>query len=81
MYKLNRNTNVVFSTFNMSLHNKETNLLLRALEIIDKQIIELMILFKSTYIIDYDEKLDKSKLHHIINKGYSRIPVYGGHNK
>ena len=59
---------------------KEANLVISALEIREKQVIELMIPIKSTFMIDYDEKLDKTKLKQIVDKGYSRIPVYANHN-
>ena len=81
-FEFNRNSNVVPSITNkMGLHDEEANLMISALEIREKQAIELMIPFTSTFMVDYDEKLDKSKLRHIINKGYSRIPVYGNHNR
>ena len=81
-FEFNRSSNVVSSITNkVGLHDEEANLMISALEIREKQAIELMIPFTSTFMVDYDEKLDKSKLRHIINKGYSRIPVYGNHNR
>ena len=80
-FEYNRHSNVISIQNKMGLHDEEANLMISALEIREKQAIELMIPFTSTFMIDYDEKLDKSKLRHIINKGYSRIPVYGNHNR
>jgi metal transporter CNNM len=80
-FEFNRSSNVVSIQNKMGLHDEEANLMISALEIREKQAIELMIPFTSTFMVDYDEKLDKSKLRHILNKGYSRIPVYGNHNR
>lgn len=47
----------------------------------EKKVIELMIPIRNTFMIDYDDILDKFKLNLILDKGYSRIPVYSNHNK
>lgn len=79
-FELN-NANLNSSTNNkIGLNDEEANLMISALEIREKQVIELMIPIKSTFMIDYDEKLDKTKLKQIVDKGYSRIPVYANHN-
>ena len=32
-------------------------------------------------MIDYDEIIDKFKLNNILDKGYSRIPIFTGNNR
>ena len=76
----NVNLNSSSNNNKMGLNDEEANLMISALEIREKQVIELMIPIKSTFMIDYDEKLDRSKLKQIVDKGYSRIPVYANHN-
>lgn len=65
----------------MGINDEQANLMISALEIREKKVIELMIHIKNTFMIDYDEVLDKFKLNLILDKGYSRIPVYSSHNK
>lgn len=68
------------STAKMGLDDEQANLMISALEMREKKVIELMIPIKNTFMIDYDEVLDKFKLQLILDKGYSRIPVYSNHN-
>jgi metal transporter CNNM len=65
----------------MGLIDEQANLMISALEMKDKKVIELMIPIRNTFMIDYDDTLDKFKLNLILDKGYSRIPVYANHNK
>lgn len=65
---------------NMGLNEEQANLMISAIEIKDKKVIELMIPIKNVFMIDYDEPLDKFKLSLLLEKGYSRIPVYSNHN-
>lgn len=65
----------------MGLHDEQANLMISALEIREKKVIELMIPIKNTFMIDYDEILDKFKLQLILERGYSRIPVFSNHDK
>jgi metal transporter CNNM len=65
----------------MGLIDEQANLMISALEMKDKKVIELMIPIRNTFMIDYDDILDKFKLNLILDKGYSRIPVYANHNK
>ena len=65
----------------MSLNEEEANLILSALDIRDKKAVDVMIPIEKTFSIDYDEKFDNEKLKEIIDKGYSRIPVYSYHDK
>lgn len=64
----------------MGLHDEQANLMISALEIREKKVYELMIPMDKTFMIDYDEILDKFKLQLILDKGFSRIPVYSDHN-
>jgi len=64
----------------LGLHDEQANLMISALEIREKKVIELMIPIKQTFSIDYDDVLDKFKLQLILDKGYSRIPVYSNHD-
>lgn len=66
---------------NNNIGNEEANLLISALEIKDKCVSDLSIPIEKTFMLDYDEKLSPHKLKQIIDKGYSRIPVYANHNK
>jgi len=65
----------------MGLNDEQANLMISALEMREKKVIELMIPIRTTFMIDYDDILDKFKLNLILDKGYSRIPVYSNHNK
>lgn len=65
----------------MGLIDEQANLMISALEMKDKKVIELMIPIRNVFMIDYDDILDKFKLNLILDKGYSRIPVYSNHNK
>jgi metal transporter CNNM len=65
----------------MGLHDEQANLMISALEIREKKVIELMIPIKNTFMIDYDEVLDKFKLQLILERGYSRIPVFSNHDR
>jgi metal transporter CNNM len=68
------------SSRKMGLCDEQANLMISALDFREKKVIELMIPIKNTFLIDYDEILDKFKLQLILDKGYSRIPVYSDHN-
>ena len=59
----------------------EANLMISALEIREKKAIEIMIKFKDVYSLNYDEKLTKYKIIEILEKGFSRIPVFSNNNK
>jgi metal transporter CNNM len=65
----------------MGLNDMEANLMISALEIREKKAIEIMIKFKDVYSLNYDEKLTKFKIIEILEKGFSRIPVFSNNNK
>ena len=65
----------------MGLSQFEANLMISALEIKEKKVIEIMIKFKDIYSIKYEEPLDKKKLNEILEKGFSRVPVFKNDDK
>lgn len=65
----------------IGLNDEQANLMISALEIKEKQVLSFMIPIRNVFMIDYDDILDKYKLSHILDKGYSRIPVYSNHNR
>jgi CBS domain containing-hemolysin-like protein len=56
-------------------------MMISALEIKEKKVINFMIPIRKVFMIDYDDCLDKKKLKVILDNGYSRIPVFSNHNK
>ena len=60
----------------MGLDNMEANLMISALTIRDKKVIEIMIPFHKVFSISFEEKINKNKINQIMAKGFSRIPVY-----
>ena len=60
----------------MGLNKMEANLMISALTIRDKKVVEIMIPFHKVFTISFDEKINKNKLSQIMAKGFSRIPVY-----
>jgi len=65
----------------IGLNDEQANIMISALEIKEKKVLSFMIPIRNVFMIDYDDILDKYKLSHILDKGYSRIPVYSNHNK
>lgn len=45
------------------------------------KVIEIMIPFKKVFLFNFEEKIDKNKLSVILEKGYSRIPVFTNKNE
>ena len=45
------------------------------------KVIEIMIPFKKVFLLNFEEKIDKNKLSVILEKGYSRIPVFTNKNE
>lgn len=60
----------------LGLNQEQANLMISAIDMNNKRAIELMIPMKNAFMIDYDEILDKFRFGLLIEKGYSRIPVY-----
>ena len=65
---------------NMGLNDMEANLMISALEIREKKVIEIMIPFNKVFMLNYDEKINDEKIIEILKKGFSRIPVYTNNN-
>ena len=65
----------------MGLGQLEANLMISALEIKEKKAVEIMINFNNIYSIKYEEPIDKAKVAEILEKGYSRIPVFRNDDK
>ena len=65
----------------MGLGQIEANLMISALEIKEKKVVEIMINFNNIYSIKYEESINKKKVAEILDKGYSRIPVFRNDDK
>lgn len=65
---------------NYGLTEEQANLMISAIEMNKKNAIDVMIPIDKTFMINYDEVLDQIKLNLILEKGYSRIPVYANDN-
>ena len=66
---------------NMGLGQIEANLMISALEIKEKKAVEIMINFNDIYSINFNEPIDKKKVAEILDKGFSRIPVFRNDDK
>ena len=62
------------------LNEEQANLMVSAIEMKDKKAIEVMIAINKTFMVSYDSPMDNVNLSVILEKGYSRIPVYAGSN-
>jgi len=60
----------------LGLDQEQANLMISAIEIRKKNAKDIMIKFKDAYLIDYDKKLGERDIQEILEKGFSRIPVY-----
>ena len=60
----------------MGLNQEQANLMISAIEMKQKKAIEIMIPQKNTFMINFDDNLDKFKIGLILDKGFSRIPVF-----
>ena len=65
----------------LALNEEEANLMLSALDMREKKVEEVMIPLEKVFTIDYDEIINEEKLKEIIQKGYSRIPVFSFNNQ
>lgn len=62
------------------LNEEQANLMVSAIEMKDKCAKDVMISITKTYMISYDDPLDNVRLSVIIERGFSRIPVYASNN-
>ncbi len=65
----------------MGLSPEEANLMISALEIRDKKVVEIMISFDKVYSIKHEEPINRKKVLEILDKGFSRIPVFRNDDK
>ena len=59
-----------------ALMNEQTDLMKSAIELSNMQAFSIMIPTKELFMISYEDSIDKFQLQLILEKGYSRIPVY-----
>lgn len=62
------------------LNDEQANMMVSAIEMKDKKAIEVMIPIFKTFMFSYDDPIDYARLNVMIERGYSRIPVYSGSN-
>lgn len=60
----------------IGLHMEQADLMISAIDIKERKVIEMMIPLENVYMIDYDQILTSQMLKVILDKGFSRIPVY-----
>ena len=65
----------------MGLLQEEANLMISALEIREKKVVEIMINFNKVYLIKLEEPINRKKILEILEKGFSRIPVFRNDDK
>ena len=65
----------------MGLVQEQANLMISALEIKEKKVVEVMIHFDSVYSIKHEEPINRKKVMEILEKGFSRIPVFRNDDK
>ena len=65
----------------MGLLQEEANLMISALEIREKKVVEIMINFNKVYLIKLEELINRKKILEILEKGFSRIPVFRNDDK
>ena len=65
----------------MGLSPMEANLMISALEIREKKVVEIMINFDQVYSIKHEEPINRKKVLEILEKGFSRIPVFRNDDK
>ena len=64
------------STDNLGININQKNLMISALEINKITASEIMIDIDNVYMMDYDHPIGKKELKELLEKGFSRIPVY-----
>ena len=62
------------------LNEEQANLMISAIEMKEKKTIEVMIPIVKTFMVSYDDPIDNVRLSVILERGFSRIPVYAGNN-
>jgi metal transporter CNNM len=65
----------------MGLVQEQANLMISALEIKEKKVVDVMIHFEQVYSIKHEEPINRKKVMEILEKGFSRIPVFRNDDK
>lgn len=68
--------NLIVDNDELGLRMEQADLMISALEIKQKKAGDIMINLNNIFMLDYDNPLDFNTLQLILEKGYSRIPVY-----
>ena len=63
---------------NIGLSTAQANAMLGAIDIEEKKAKDIMIPLDKVVMLDYNAEIDEQSLNIILQKGYSRIPVYSG---
>ncbi|KAJ1514866.1 hypothetical protein HMI54_013324 [Coelomomyces lativittatus] len=63
------------------LNTDEVTIIKAVLELRDKNVRTIMTPLEDTYMLSTEQLLDETKIQEIVDKGYSRIPVYRGHER
>ena len=65
----------------IGINQEQANLIISAIDMKERKAIEMMTPIEKVFMIDFDEILDKTKFGVILDKGFSRIPVYTNNDK
>lgn len=65
----------------MGLVQEQANIMISALDIKEKKVVEVMIHFDAVYSIKHEEPINRKKVMEILEKGFSRIPVFRNDDK
>ncbi|KNE54969.1 hypothetical protein, variant [Allomyces macrogynus ATCC 38327] len=63
------------------LTNDEVTIIQAVLDLRDKDVQSIMTPLEATYMVEWDQVLDERKVHELVDKGHSRVPVYAGSNR
>ncbi len=64
------------SSKKLGINIDQKNLIISAFELKETSARDIMIHINDVYMIDYDKKIDKIELNNLLEKGFSRIPIY-----
>ncbi|ORZ39645.1 hypothetical protein BCR44DRAFT_1412039 [Catenaria anguillulae PL171] len=60
------------------LSNDEVTIIKAVLDLRDKSVASIMTPLEHVYMLNWDELLDEDKVHELVDKGHSRVPVFAG---